>query len=475
MSRATASITLCIALVAFTLNLTWRHPVSAQLGEMLISAPSTSELKSSLQLNVEKYTLKNGLTVLLHQDRSLPMIAVHQWFRVGSRHEEKGKTGLAHFFEHMMFKGTKKYPSGQYDELVKSHGGSNNAFTSNDYTGYYIVFPSQSLELALDLESDRMRNLMLDIKEIQSEREVVKEERRVRVDNSVTGFLFEKMFQTVYPKAHPYNWPVIGYMEDLNSASVDDLNSFYMAHYAPNNAVLVIVGDIDIKRTRRLVDRYYGSMKPQKIPRPVGSDQILGEAQNLVSPVENWTDKEVQSITSFSAYRAVPDGHPDGYALDTLAKILSGGTSSRFYQKLIKGRELAVSVNAFSYAQGIDGLFVITSALRPQTAHRAYESALRQEIARVQRELVSERELLTAKNMIMADFVQSIKTFQGKAYLLASMEVVRGDYEKFLHDFEHYGKVTRDDIRRVAKMYLRDDRKILVGVKPKSPQKVGAL
>ena len=184
----------------------------------------------NLELKVEKYKLKNGLTVLLHQDKSTPVVSFHQWYRVGSRNESIGRTGLAHFFEHLMFKGTKKYSGKEFEKLIKLNGGSNNAFTSFDYTGYYVNLPAGKIDKILDIESDRMQNLLFDPKTIQSEREVVKEERRYRVENRVQGYLREALFSTVF-KVHPYNWPVIGSMKDLNAASIDDLKKFYKVHY----------------------------------------------------------------------------------------------------------------------------------------------------------------------------------------------------------------------------------------------------
>ena len=239
-----------------------RFKISFSVFLLAASMTASASLVKKINFPVEKIKLKNGMTVLLHQDRSIPMISFHQWYRVGSRHEKPGRTGLAHFFEHLMFKGTKKISRDQLEVLIQANGGSNNAFTSRDYTGYYVDFPSGQLELAMQIESDRMRNLIFDMAAIQSEREVVKEERRMRVEDSVDGSIMEATYSTVF-KAHPYRWPVIGYMADLNAATIEDLKEFYRAYYAPNNTVLVVAGDFELSKAKSLVNKYYGSIKSE--------------------------------------------------------------------------------------------------------------------------------------------------------------------------------------------------------------------
>ena len=220
------------------------------------------ENQLQLKLDVEKYSLKNGLNVLLYEDHSVPLVSYHTWFRVGSKNEKPGLTGMAHLFEHMMFKGTAKFPAEKFDQILQSNGAVNNAFTSNDYTGYYIDAPSDKLEVLMDLESDRMTHLAVTELNLKSEREVVKEERRMRTENSVQGTLFELIFGVVF-KVHPYRWPVVGWMEDLNRMKVGDCIAFYEKFYAPNNATLVIAGDISISKTKELVEKYpFPSLNP---------------------------------------------------------------------------------------------------------------------------------------------------------------------------------------------------------------------
>ena len=221
------------------------------------------DLAELIKFPVEKYQLNNGLTVLLHEDHSVPTISYHTWFRVGSKNEEPGYTGIAHLFEHLMFKGAKRYTGKEFDRILQANGAVNNAFTSYDYTGYYENLPSDKLELAVDLESDRLVNLQVNAENLVSEREVVKEERRVRVDNSVGGFLSEMLYATVF-KVHPYRWPVIGWMQDLDQIDLKKCREFYGSYYAPNNAVVIVAGDFDTKSAKALIDKYYSHLPASK-------------------------------------------------------------------------------------------------------------------------------------------------------------------------------------------------------------------
>jgi zinc protease len=225
-----------------------------------------ASFSQSIRFPVEKFKLANGLTVLLNEDHSAPIISYHTWFRVGSKNEEVGYTGIAHLFEHMMFKGAKRYTGEQFDRVLQANGGVNNAFTTHDYTGYYETLPGSKLELVADIEADRMENLQITPENLTSERDVVKEERRFRVDNNPGGVLREALYGTAF-KVHPYRWPVIGYMEDISRIDVAKANEFYRTYYAPNNAVLVISGDFDKAEAKRIVEKYYGAIKSQEIPQ----------------------------------------------------------------------------------------------------------------------------------------------------------------------------------------------------------------
>ncbi len=415
-----------------------------------------------INLNVEKYTLDNGLVVILHKDDSVPLVSYNVWFRVGSRHERPGITGIAHTFEHLMFKGTERYPEGEFDKILHSSGATNNAFTSHDYTGYYEIIPPQALETIMDLESDRMRNLRMTPEVLASEREVVKEERRQRVDNVPTGRLREHLFETLF-KVHPYRWPVIGWMKDINSYTLDDLNAWYDTYYAPNNAVLVIAGNIHIPQTKKLIQKYYGSMEPKEIP----------ETERVVEPeprgyVHSSITANVQAATVALAYPTVPAGHVDSYPLDMLAAILGEGPSSRIYQRLVYRTQLATSAGAYHYTPQEAGIFQASASLKPGLETDRVRTSLLGEVYRLRTHDVDPKELEKAKAQITLSTIQSLKTIHGKANMMAINEVYFQDPVRFLSDLERYNAVTTEDLKRVARKYLTPQRAHFVVLRPRN-------
>ncbi len=419
-------------------------------------------ISSAIQFKVEKFKLENGLTVLLHEDSSTPMITYHQWFRVGSKDEDVGRTGLAHFFEHLMFKGTQKFLGKDFDRMIQANGGSNNAFTSRDYTGYYINMPSDKLELMIDIESDRMVNLLFDPKEIKSEREVVKEERRYRTENTVDGILDEAMFRTVF-KVHPYRWPVIGSMADLNAATLEDMKEFYRRYYAPNNAVVVIVGDFKASKARALIEKYYGPIPSQKLEMKTLPKEPKQLGQRMVT-----LNKDVQSPTVALAYLASASGAADSYAFDLLSNILTSGPSSRLHRRLVFSEQTATSVSSWAYTPKEPGLFQVSASIKPGVDADRVLRALYFEVGKMREQLVSADELQKAKNQIMTDYVQGLKTISGKARALAVNEIVMGDYNELFRDLEKYNRVTAEDIKSVADRYLRPNQRSVFRVLPKS-------
>jgi zinc protease len=427
------------------------------------SVSNQKDVATAIQMKVEKFQLENGLTVLLHEDHSTPFINYQQWFRVGSRHEKPGLTGLAHFFEHLMFKGTTKYPGETFDRLIRANGGNSNAFTTRDFTGYYINLPSDKLELAVDIESDRMRNLIFDLKQIDSEREVVKEERRFRVDNEVFGLLEEKLWRTVF-KIHPYHWPVIGSMADLNRATIDDMREFYRINYAPNNAVVVIVGDFDAKQARKLINKYYGPIVKQPVPAPpkVEEPAQLGERRAVIS-------KQVQNISAVMAFRTVKSGDPDMYALDLAASVLGGGTSSRLYRRLVYHDQSVSGVRVSSYTPEEPGIFRIFLSLKPGVNPEGVLAKVSTEIYKLRTHPITDAELEKAKNGVMKDYVESLKTFSGKANSLAVHEIYDRDYQGMFRDLEKYMNVTKEQILTAADKYLKPSARTIVSVQPGVP------
>lgn len=424
---------------------------------MFLSQAHASE---KLTLDVEKYKLKNGLTVLLYVDKNVPLVSLQQWFRVGSRNEKPGRTGLAHFFEHMMFKGTEKFKEKQLNDAIEGNGGNLNAFTTNDYTGYHVTIPSEHLKLMLEIEADRMVNLTIDKKTVDTEREVVKEERRMRVENSVRGAMWEAMFKSTF-KVNNYRWPVIGYMSDLNATSVEDFKKFYQTYYSPNNAVLVVAGDFDKDKAKRWINKYYANIKAAEVP-PVS--KIEEPKQRSSRNVK--LKKPVQSTSIMYAFQAPKLGTKDALALDVLAEILGSGDSSRLYRQLVYKKQLATKTWAYNYSLLDSGIFLVSAEVRPKSSVKRVLSTINSQISRLQSKKVSEKELEKVLNRIQYEIVSQLKTLKGRARALASAEVEYGDYKEIFNLVEKYNKVTAADVQRVAKLYLKPNQRNLIQIVP---------
>ncbi len=444
-------VLLCLLLLSFS-------PAHAEPTIEAKQADFETQLRRNLI--VEKFTLKNGLRVLLHVDNTIPVIVYNQWFKVGSVDEKEGRTGLAHFFEHLMFKGTPKYPGKVYEDIIHGNGGANNAFTTRDYTGYYTYLPSDKLKLVIDIESDRMHNLLFNDDEIASEREVVKEERRMRYENDIFGALNELLFKTVY-KTSQYRWPVIGYMEDLNATSTAELKNFYRLHYAPNNAVVVIAGSFDPKEARKWVESYYGNIPSQPVPKT----EIVPEEEQSKRRIES-IKKNVQNVTVTLTYTTPSVGHPDTYALDLLANILGEGSSSRLYKTLVYRDQVGSNVGVSHSNTEYGGMFQVSSSLKPQAKISQFLPEVERQIAVTQAKSVSALELEKAKNQVMRDYIAGLKTVAGKARALALNEIYFDDYTVLFKDLALYNKVTPQDIMRVAKQYLIPAHSSLVSIEP---------
>lgn len=432
-----------------------------------IAVPITTaaELKSQQALKVQfpvtKFKLENGLTVILHQDRSVPMISYHTWYRVGSRDERPGVTGAAHMLEHMMFKGAKKYGGKDFDRILHENGITNNAFTSWDYTGFYQNLPSSKLELMMDMEVDRMRFLNMKEEDLKSELEVVAEERRWRVDNSPPSLLREALFGTLF-KVHPYRWPVIGTMEDIKAYKVQELKKFYDDFYVPNNAILVLAGDFDLAKTKAMVEKFYGPLVKKDLPpRKYSPEPEATKAQRFQ------IESEVQSRSLIIAYKGVESGHTDSFALDLAALVLGGGASSRLHKKLVYEDQASAGVSAYNLTNADPGSFLVSVAMKPGQRTERAEKIMKAEIEKIKKSPVSETELTKAKNQVMKDFVEELTTIDGKARSLAVNEILFGSYEKLFSDLEKYKAVTKEDIQRVANKYLLADKEVVGILNPK--------
>lgn len=425
-----------------------------------------------IRLPVEKFKLGNGLTVLLQQDNTVPLVSFNTWFKVGSKDEDDGLTGMAHLFEHMMFKGAKRYSGEKLISILKENGGSFNAFTTRDYTGYFINLPSSKLELAMDIESDRMVNLKISTEMLNSERDVVKEERRFRYDNNVVGTLFEAIFESTFQK-HPYHWPTIGWWKDLDRINVKNAMEFYKKNYAPNNAVIAIVGDFDVSNVKNLLNKYYGDLPAQKIQKKAYPEEPPhnGETHSTIY-------KESQNEYISFTYVVPRIGSPESYSLEILAKILGQGNSSRLYKKLVYESQVATSVSAHTFGLEEVDLFQIIYSLKPEknadkvAEMRAFANKIiDEELNFARTKLYSDKELQKAKNNILMELVDSLKTFGGRARVLLSNEILVGSYEKVFSDIEVYRKVRATDIKDVASKYLNPYQKTTLMLLPNREKK----
>jgi predicted Zn-dependent peptidase len=414
------------------------------------------------KIEFERYQLDNGLTVILHEDHSTPIVAVAVMYHVGSKNEKPDRTGFAHFFEHLLFEGSENIERGEFDEYLSNAGGMNNAGTSFDYTVYFESVPSNQLGLALWLESERMLHAKVEKVGIETQREVVKEEKRMRVDNSPYGRWQEEVFALAYDE-HPYRWQPIGSMEHLNAASEEDYVNFYRDFYVPNNAVLSIAGDLDIEQTKKWVDKYFSTIPKKESPiyRPtVVEPPLNGEKRDTAYD-------NIQLPAIFQAYRIPPVGTDDYYALDMLSILLSGGQSSRLYKSLVDEQQLAVATGNFGADLEDPGISIVYGIANIGVNTEDVEKAIDEQIAKVQNELIPEREFQKLRNQVENSIISSNSQMLGIAQSLAEYETIRGDANLINQELDKYLQVTREDIQRVAKKYFKKDNRIVLYYLPK--------
>ena len=453
----------CLPLLLAVCLLFQSNVVSAQTTQDEVSPPG--DIGSQIRFKVEKYKLSNGLTVLLHEDHTVPLISYQTWFRVGSKNEQPGLTGLAHLFEHMMFRGAKRYSGEQLDTMLQANGATNNAFTTNDYTGYYENLPSSKLELVIDIESDRMENLKINAENLTAELAVVKEERRMRVDNNPMGMLRESLFGTAF-RVHPYKWPVIGYMTDLDHVNVENAQAFHKTFYSPNNAIVVVAGDFDSGQAKKLIEKYYGGIPMQTLPT---ATRLMEPA--LSAARTQFLSKPVQSIQFVVSYQTPKNGEDDTYALDLLSNIMGSGDSSRLHQRLVYKDQIASNVSVYNQTLQEAGLFQIYVSLKPGQDFGKAQRAVLGEIWRPRNIDVSDVDLQKAKNQVMKGYVDGLKTIHGRAEALALNETLYGDYEMLFKDLDRYNKVTKAQIRKAAMKYLAPEKVTLVVLRPEHVSK----
>ncbi len=411
-------------------------------------------------LKIQTATLANGMKVIVEEDRDIPNVAMYLFYRIGSRNEVPGTTGLSHFFEHMMFNGAKKYGPKQFDIVMEKAGGRNNAYTSNDMTVYTNFIPASAMEVTFDLEADRIRDLAIDPKMVESERGVVYSERRLSVDNNNMGILREQMSATAYT-AHPYQWSVIGWPSDIENWTMEDLREHFRKGYAPNNCTLVVVGAASFNEVMTLAKKYLEPIPSQKPPPAVRTKEPEQKGERRVV-----VEKQAQLPILMMAYHVGNSMDPDYPVLDVIETLLSNGRSSRFNSRLVEKEQMALFVGANNPMNFDPGLFTVTAQPRSGVSAEKLEGGVIEELERLKNETVSAAELDKARNLILAGFYRQLKTIAGKANLIGQAENYFGGYAKLFDYDQRINKVTAEDIQRVAKKYFTAQNRTVATLKP---------
>lgn len=408
------------------------------------------------------YNLSNGLRVILHQDNTTPIVAVTILYHVGSKNEVPGRTGFAHFFEHLMFEGSDNIKRGEFDKITQTAGGTLNANTSQDRTFYYELLPSNQLELGLWLESERLLHLRIDSVGVETQRAVVKEERKQSYDNRPYGSILEQTMSHAY-KVHPYRWTPIGYPEDLNRATLQEFMDFHSSYYVPDNATLSIAGDFDTAAARKLIEKYFGDIPSGKkaLVRPTEVEPIK------TAEVRDTVYDNIQLPAVIMSYHIPAQGTPDYYALSMLTTLLSDGESSRLSKSLVDKQQKALQIMALPFALEDPGLFIIFGLVNMGITLPELESSIETELDKVKTEHISDLEFKKLQNKVENDFVTGNSTMAGIAENLADYQVYFGDANLINTEIGRYMKVTRDDLKRVANKYLIKENRVVLYYLPK--------
>ncbi|SEH83955.1 Predicted Zn-dependent peptidase [Paenimyroides aquimaris] len=433
-----------------------RKSLTALASALLISSVAVAQ-----KVEFEEYTLDNGLHVVLHQDKSAPVVVTSVMYHVGAKDENPERTGFAHFFEHLLFEGTENIARGEWFKLVTSNGGHNNANTSDDRTYYYEVFPSNNLELAIWMESDRLLQPVINQIGVDTQNEVVKEEKRLRVDNSPYGNWITEVKKNLFKK-HPYRWAPIGSMDHLDAATLEEFRAFNKKFYVPNNAVLVIAGDIEFNQTKELVEKYFGVIKRgADVPKVnIQEDAIT---QPIIATAE---DPNIQIPMYITAYRTPSMKTRDARVLDMISSYLSGGKSSPMYKKIVDEKKMALQLFAFNYAQEDYGMYLIAGLPMGDTTREALQSEIDAEITKLQTELISERDYQKLQNDFENRYVNGNSNLESLAENLATNYLLYGDINLINEEINIYRSITREEIRDVAKKYLNSNSRLLLDYVP---------
>src|SRR5213082_859556 len=437
---------------------------------LLCARPPVPLSAQALRVPYQTFTLPNGLQLIVHEDHSVPVVAVNMWYHVGSSDEKPGRTGFAHLFEHIMFMGSQHVPTGEFDRLLEAAGGDNNGSTTEDRTYYYEDAPGNALPLPLWLDSDRMGFLLPEItaEKVDLQRGVVQNERRQSYENRPYGLAEENILQRLYPPDHPYNWPVIGSMADLQAASLEDVRQFFQKYYTPTNATLAIAGDITARDARQLVERYFGDIPrgPAVTRTPPPPVQVAG----VVGPV---LEDRVQLPRVYDAWHTVKAFSADDATLDVLANVLDGGRSSRLYRRLVYELQIATDVVAFQDGTRIDGKFEIFATARPGHELGELQRVIDEELRKLADQGPTVREVERARNTFEAQFLSRMERVGGKADQLNFYDYFVGTPDYFQKDLDRYGRVRAAEVRRAVQMYLTGAHRVVLSVVPQGKPELG--
>ena len=425
-------------------------------------AASFAMLFNAQQIKFEEYDLPNGLHVILHQDNSAPVVTTSVMYHVGAKDEAAGRTGFAHFFEHLLFEGTKNIKRGEWFKLVSSNGGSNNANTSPDRTYYYETFPSNNEQLGLWMEAERLRHPVINQIGVDTQREVVKEEKRLRMDNQPYGGLFNAILTTLFKK-HPYKGTVIGSMEDLNSAKLEEFNAFFKKYYIPNNATLVVAGDIKPEQTKKWINEYFGS-----IPKGTPITRNFPKETPITQEFEETIyDANIQIPAYIFAYRTPAAKERDAYILSMLGSYLSKGKSSVLYKKLVDNEKKALAVEAFNLGLVDHSIFAFFAIPMGNTSKDVLKKDIDVEIKKLQTDLISEEDYQKLQNQVENDFVNANSSVEGIANTLADSYLLKGNTNLINEEINIYRSITREDLRNAARKYLNSNQRAIINYLPK--------
>ena len=409
----------------------------------------------------EEYDLANGMHVILHNDPSAPVVITSVMYHVGAKDENPERTGFAHFFEHLLFEGTKNIKRGEWFKIVTGNGGTNNANTSDDRTYYFEVFPSNNLELGLWMESERLMHPVINQIGVDTQNEVVKEEKRLRVDNSPYGNLIGQVKKNMFVK-HPYRWATIGSMEHLDAATLEEFQAFNKKFYAPNNAVLVIAGQMDVAKTKEWVQKYFGPIpRGQEIKREKFVEDPITTQLNAT-----YEDPNIQKPMIVASYRTPSMKTRDARVLDLISTYLSDGKSSKLYKKIVDDKKMALQIGAFSFNQEDYGMYILYGMPQGENTAKDVLREMDEEIVKLQTELISENDLQKLKNKYDNTYVNSNSSVEGVAENLASFYLLYGDVNLINTEIEMYRSITREEIRDIAKKYLNPNQRLILDYVP---------